>query len=392
MASISENVSNNLALVQKASFGVGLVSLASSLALYTFHGKKEFFQCYLIAYLFFFAIGAGSLALLMIQHVSAGAWGFSIRRLLEAGSRTLLLLAVFFIPLVFGLQEIYPWARPDALKDKLIEMKSGYLNVPFFLTRAAVFFVLWNAMAFSLSYFSKKEDESAQESIGWWFKAISGPGLVVFAITIGLTSVDWAMSVDVHWYSSMYPVLFGFCCILTAMIFHIIAMILIYQGGDLEKYLSRNYLRDFGSFLLGFIIFWTYLNFSQFLLIWSANLKEEVPYYVNRVTGGWQFVTIALALGHFVLPFLFLLRRETKRIRFTLFFAACFMLLMRFVDYFYLLGPSFSPRHFHFGLSQVTCFLGIGGLWLSFFIYQWNLYPPIAARDPRVVKEPVHGV
>ncbi len=391
MATISSQVKSNMALVQKLSFGMGVLGLCISGALFGFQ-RKEFFESYLIAYIYFFAIGSGSLALLMIQHVAGGAWGFSIRRLLEAGSRTLLLLAVLFVPLLFGLPDIYQWARPDALKDRIIELKSGYLNVPFFLIRQAIFFAIWIGLAYSLSYFSKKEDETGDESIGWWFKAISGPGLVVFAITVGLTSVDWAMSVDVHWYSSMYPVLFAFGCILSAMIFHIVAMILLYQGGDLEKYLTKNYLRDFGSFLLGFIIFWTYLTFSQFLLIWCANIKEEVPYYINRISGGWQIVTIVLAVGHFALPFLFLLRRETKRVRSSLLIAACFMLIMRFTDYLYLLGPSFSPKHFHLPVSQVTCLIGIGGLWLSYFIYQWNLYPPIAARDPRVVKEPVHGV
>ena len=200
MATITDQVRSNMAFVQKFSFGIGVLGLGISGLLLGFN-RKEFFESYLIAYIYFFAIGSGSLALLMIQHVAGGAWGFSIRRLLEAGSRTLLLLAVLFVPLLFGLAELYPWARPDALKDRIIELKSGYLNVPFFLIRQAIFFSIWIGLAYALTYFSKKEDETGDESIGWWFKALSGPGLVVFAVTVGLTSVDWAMSVDVHRYA-----------------------------------------------------------------------------------------------------------------------------------------------------------------------------------------------
>ncbi len=398
MFAVSENVKSKVDTIQKVAFVVGAIGLVAGFVMMGLN-KKEFFQSYLMSFIYFFAIGLGSLALLMIQHVAGGAWGFSTRRLLEAGSRTLMLLAVLFVPLVvLGLPDLYEWAKPDALKDKIIEMKSSYLNVPFFMVRQVIFFSIWIGLALVLTNLSKKEDESADPSLGWWFTAISGPGLVVFAVTAGLTSVDWAMSVDVHWYSSMYPVLFAFGCILSAMIFHTVAMILLYddggvvKSGNLEKFIGKNYLRDMGSFILGFIIFWAYLTFSQYLLIWSANLKEEVTYFLNRQTGGWHTIAMILAIGHFVIPFLFLLSRDSKRVRKNLLYIACFLLLMRFFDYLYLLGPSFSPKHFKIAISHFACFAGIGGLWLGFFLYQWKLMPPIAVRDPRLLQEPIHGV
>jgi hypothetical protein len=143
---------------------------------------------------------------------------------------------------------------------------------------------------------------------------------------------------------------------------------------------------------LGFVIFWTYLNLSQFLLIWSANLKEEVPYYLNRIEGGWQFVAILLGVGHFFLPFIVLLTRDAKRVKNNLLWICAWLLLMRFTDYLFLLGPSFSPKHFALNVSHLSLFAGIGGLWIWFFLWQWNSMPPIAVRDPRMVQEPIHGV
>lgn len=390
MSMVSEVVKARVGQVQKIALVVGVVGMVGGVAFLGFD-KKQFFQSYLMAFIYFFTISLGSMALLMIQHVAGGVWGFAMRRLFEAAARTLVLLAVLFIPITFGLGEIYEWVHPDA-HDHVIEMKSGYLNTPFFLTRQVIFFSLWVGLAFLLSALSRKEDNTADSSLGWWFKAVSGPGIFIFAVTGGLTSVDWAMSVDVHWYSTMYPVLFCFGCIFSAMLFNIVAMILLYQGGELEKHLTKNHLRDVGSFILGFVIFWTYLNFSQFLLIWSANLKEEVPYYLNRTEGGWQCVGVALIVGHFILPFLVLLTRDAKRVRGNLLKVCCFLLVMRFVDYLYLLGPSFSPREFALNISHLSLFAGIGGLWLSFFLYQWNRMPPIAVRDPRMVQEPIHGV
>ncbi|MSR31033.1 MAG: hypothetical protein EXR99_05945 [Gemmataceae bacterium] len=393
MSMITPEVREKVDKVQSFALIAGVIGLLVTGGLIAVQ-PKETLQSYLISFLYFFSFSLGSLALLMIQHVAGGVWGFAMRRLLEAGARCLLLLAILFLPiLLLGLKEIYVWADHEiAQKDHIIELKSGYLNVPFFTARYFIFFGIWSFLALALSKLSKQEDETAEARIGFWFKALSGPGIMAFAITGGLASVDWAMSVDVHWYSTMYPVLFCFGTILSAMIFHIVAMILLYQGPDLEKHLTKNHLRDVGSFFLGFIIFWAYLTFSQYLLIWAANLKEEVPYFLNRSEGGWQLVAISLGLGHFLLPFLVLLTRDAKRIKGNLLKVACFMLFMRFVDYFFLLGPSFSPKHFAFPIGQLTSLVGIGGLWLGCFLWQWKSMPPIPVRDPRILQQPIHGV
>ncbi|MFZ9822206.1 MAG: hypothetical protein ACO3E9_00200 [Gemmataceae bacterium] len=390
MSMVSETVKSRVGQVQKIALVVGIAGLAGGAAFYGID-KKQFFQSYLMSFIFWLAIGLGSLALLMIQHVAGGVWGFAMRRLFEAGAKTLVLLAVLFVPMFGGLAEVYEWVHPHD-GDKILELKSGYLNVPFFTARQGIFFAVWVSLAFILGQLSRKEDQTADQSIGWWFKGFSGPGLLLFAITGGLASVDWAMSVDPHWYSTMYPVLFCFGCIFSAMLFNIVAMILLYNGGEIEKHMTKNHLRDVGSFVLGFVIFWTYLNLSQFLLIWSANLKEEVPYYLNRIEGGWQFVAILLGVGHFFLPFIVLLTRDAKRVKNNLLWICAWLLLMRFTDYLFLLGPSFSPKHFALNVSHLSLFAGIGGLWIWFFLWQWNSMPPIAVRDPRMVQEPIHGV
>lgn len=387
-----------------------------------FEGTGQFLRSYLASYVWVFAFGLGSLVLLMIQNISGGVWGYAIRRLLEAAAGTLPVLAVLFLPVLLGFTgfydmigekqlitktveehhfeapRLYEWAVPDAViqNDPILQRKSGYLNVPFWIIRSAVSFGLWIGMAWMLISLSDKQDRendpSRRAAIKKRMQAISAPGILIFGLTIMFISTDWVMSLEPHWYSTMYPVIFGFSQLLSSMALAIIALVFFYDVSPFDKSMTRNHLRDLGSFLLGFVIFWTYISFSQFLLMWSANLKEEVPYYIARTTGGWEIITTILGFGHFLLPFLLLLFRETKRRKEIIWKIAAFVLVMRFFDIFWQVAGAFHHGHLSIHLLDLSTLAMLGGAWTWVYLGNISKRPLLPLHDEREDSLPIYGV
>jgi len=399
---------------------IALGGLVGSVILMFWEGTTQLLQSYLASYIYVFGFGLGSLVLFMIQNITGGAWGYSIRRILEGAAATLPVLGILFLPLLLGFTgfvgaiderplisskdpeahastRLYHWAEEEAVKsDPILQKKSAYLNAPFWIARSAIAFAIWIGLATVLLNLSRKEDNepnpAERAKIREWMTSISAPGILIFAITIMFISTDWAMSIEPHWTSTMYPVIFGFSELLSAMAFSTIALVLLYDVPQLEKVMTRNHLRDLGSFLLGFVIFWTYISFSQFLLIWSANLKEEVPYYANRTTGGWELVTTLLGLGHFVFPFLILLFRETKRRKEIIWRVAVFILVMRFVDIFWQVAAGFHPGRLSIHLLDFSTLALLGGAWVYVFLGNLSSRPMLPLHDPREGDSPIYGV
>ena len=349
-------------------------------------GLTQFFRSYLLAFVFWVGIAVGCLALLMLQHLTGGAWGLVIRRVLEAGTRTLPLMLILFIPLVFGLDRIYEWIHPEHIGDaairKIVEAKHNYLNVTFFLIRTAIYFAIWAALMFLLNRWSGEQDRTADRRFSRSLQKLSGPGLVLLVLTVTFASVDWVMSLEPEWFSTIFGLIFVINWVLTAFSFVIAVMVLLAGRKPLEGVVAPAHLHDWGKLLLAFIMIWAYFNFSQYLIIWSGNISEETVWYLHRTRGGWGWIAIFLVLFHFALPFLLLLSRDLKRNARRLATIAVVVFLMRFVDLFWIITPTFRREHLGLSPMDIIAPLAMGGLWVAFFAWQLRQRPLLPINDP----------
>jgi hypothetical protein len=361
---------------------VGILALLLGLVL----DPTQFFRSYLLAYLFWIGIGVGCLSIAMIHHLSGGAWGVVIRRILEAGARTLRFAALFFLPLAFGLPRIYEWAGPEAAHDEILKHKSLYLNAPFFLGRAAFYFVVWGLLAHYLNKWSLEMDRGPDARLSQRLEALSGGGLVLMGLTITFSAVDWAMSLDPHWFSTIYGMLFMIGQALSALAMVIVLVSLIGNEPPLLGVVRPSMIHDLGKLLLAFVMVWAYISFSQFLIVWSGNLPEEIPWYIRRLGSGWQWLALILVVFHFALPFLLLLSRDLKRNARTLGMVAAGVLVVRLVDLFWLVGPDLKG-HGH-GLAvhwmDLAAAVALGGAWLWTFAGHLKDRPLLPLGEPEL--------
>ncbi len=354
------------------------------------------YRAWLTALFLFLGIGLGSLALMMIQHLSGGAWGI-FRRIFEASSRTLPLLAILFVPILFGMQELYPWTHADLVaQDRILQQKAPYLNTTFFIIRALVYFVSWCALSMVLNRLSLRQDRG-DISVNLPIQRISGAGLVIYALTITFAGIDWIMSLNPHWFST----LFGFLIMggqgLAALSFTVVIAAMLLPKEPTEGWLQPSHFHDLGKLMLAFVMLWAYFNFSQYLLTYAANLVEEVPYMIVRSSHGWEYLALLLVTFHFAVPFLLLLSRDRKRSARRLVLVALWLLAMRYADLFMMIAPEFAATggnlHAHTGDGEhVSGFfvhwldlaapLAIGGLWLWMFFSQLGRRPLLPVGDP----------
>jgi hypothetical protein len=358
--------------------------------------RGQFFRSYLLAFLFVVNFAIGCLSVSMIHHLTGGYWGLAIRRLLEAGTRTLPWAAVAFVPLAFGLPHLYPWARPEAAQDHVLQQKHLYLNPVFFLLRTAFYFLVWILLARGLSRASLALDAGADYlRTSRRLRGLSGGGLVLMGLTITFSSVDWAMSLDPHWMSTIWGILFMVGQALAAMALAVVIVSFVGAETPLAPLLRATpALHDLGKLMFAFVMLWAYVSYSQFLIIWSGNLPEEVPWYIHRLQGGWQSVGLMLVVFQFALPFLLLLSRNLKQDPRRLGAVAAVLLLMRLVDVYWLVGPEL-----HRGagllawLLDLTAIAGLGGLWFFAFMREAAQHPflPVGEPDLREILEPARG-
>ena len=359
--------------------GAGLVACGVG----AFLTPADFFRAYLVGYLLWVGVALGSLPLMMLHHLSGGAWGLAIRRLLEGASRTLPVLAILFVPLLFGLDDLYVWARPEAVaKDAVLQHKEAYLNVPFFIGRAALYFGAWIFLAWRINRWSLEQDRTGDVALARRMQLFSGPGILVYAFTITFASFDWIMSLDPHWFSTIFGLLILAGQGLAAFAFTIAALAALSDREPLATVVDKGIYHDLGKLLLAFVMVWAYFSFSQFLIIYSGNLPEEIPFYIRRLEGGWQVVSLLLLLLHFALPFVLLLSRDLKRNARLLVPVALLVLFMRWVDLHWLVVPNFSPGVLSLRWMDVVAPIGIGGVWLFVYLGQIQARALIPPRDP----------
>jgi hypothetical protein len=369
--------------------GIALAACAAG----GFFAPEQFFRSYLFAFLFWAGVALGCMAVGMLHHVTGGAWGLAIRRPLEAGMRTLPLVALLFLPIALGLGRIYEWAHPEAVAaDPILRHKSLYLNVPFFLGRAAVYFGAWLVLAHYLNRWSVEQDTTGNRSIARRLQLLSSAGLVLYGLTVTFASIDWAMSLEPHWFSTMYGVLFIAGQGLSAFAFIVVVLVLISGGSPLAQFVEAKHYHDLGKLMLAFVMFWAYVSFSQYLIIWAGNLPEEIPWYLRRLEGGWGWVGAALVILHFALPFFMLLPASANRNPRILLGVAGLILFMRLVDLFWLTRPAFAQEGgFHLHWMDLLAPVGIGGVWLSHFFRQLGKRPLLPVNDPEMQEALAHA-
>ena len=357
--------------------------------------KTDFFSAYLIGFMFWLGLSLGCMAIVMLYHLVGGKWGTVIRRILEAGMTTLPLMAILFVPIVMNLPRIYFWARAEELaKDpKIAEIAHSYLNFNGILIRAIVYFAIWIGMTYFLSSWSSEQDtsEGGQKST-LRFRSMSSIGLVIYSLTISFAIIDWVMSLQARWISTIYGLLFVAGEALAAFCFAVVIESILSKRKPMSEYLTKTEVHDHGKLMLAFVMVWAYFNFSQWLIIWAGNLPEEIPWYVRRMNGGWGGVGLFLVFFHFALPFILLLSRNLKKNVHQLALLASWLIVMRIVDIFWHIEPAFHPE-FHLSWVHFSVVIGMGGLWMAYFFRNLRSRPLLAVYAPQTLKhlEQSHG-
>ncbi|MDQ6705433.1 MAG: hypothetical protein M3Z85_05655 [Acidobacteriota bacterium] len=387
---MAPDLSGDLRGWQSKSLIVGVIGLLLCIVGFVLD-RQQFFRSYLIGFFFWMGMGLGCMGLLMMHHLSGGAWGMVIRRPLESGTRGVYLMIPLFLPLVLGMGTLYSWTRPDAAHDAVLQAKSFYLNQPFFFARIVFYFLIWGVMVFLLNKWSIDQDRGGPMPWANKLESFSGPGLVVYALTITFASVDLLMSLDPHWFSTVYGLLVMIGQGLSALAFMIAVIVLLATRPPLSNVITRRHLHDLGKLLLAFVMLWAYLSFSQLIIIWSGNLPEEIPWYVNRFNGGWLYVGWVLLLFHFVLPFLMLLSQRLKKNPKKLLFVAVWVIIIRLVDVFWLVEPNFDKGALRLHWMDLAAPIGIGGVWIWWFLRQLQQQPLLPVNAPDLQKVLDHG-
>jgi hypothetical protein len=360
--------------------------------------RVQFFRWYLWAFVDWLGVALGCLVVLMIQHLTGGAWGMALRRVLEAATRTLPVLALLFVPLAFGLKDIYVWAGDAAIRAELDLGPKGeyYLRPDLMLMRVPIYFAIWIGLAYCLNRRSRQETAGEGGDTSRRFRLLSAPGIGLYGLAITFAAIDWVMSLEPHWYSTIYGPMFAIGEVNAGFSFALLVALFLRDEPPLAAMLSRSVMRDCGNLLLAFIMVWMYLSFSQFLLVWSGNLPEEITWYLHRSTGIWLWVAIALAVFHFAVPFALLLSRGVKLDPGRLAAVACLVLCMEAINVLWLIMPAFAAHETEgtqtssvigallFGPATQ---IGVGATWFGTFLWQLGKAP---LQVPEPVEAPGH--
>jgi hypothetical protein len=346
--------------------------------------STQFLQSYLMAYVFWLGVTLGCFALGMIHQLSGGAWGVLIRRPIGAASRVLPVMTALFLPIAFGMSRMYPWMNADLVAhDEALQHKHLYLNAPFFLARAAIYFIVWNTLSYVLNAWSLEQDRTGDPRVGRRMQLLSGGGLVAYGVTITFASFDWLMSLEPHWFSTIYGVIIIGGEGLSALAFLTIALVWLSRRPPLDRIVVPAHFHDLGNLMLAFVMLWAYFSFSQYLIIWSGNLPVEIAWYLHRMQTGWRPVAIALMLFHFAAPFVVLLSRTVKRQPELLVKVAAAVLVVRVIDMWWLIGPEFHTDGIAISWMDAVLPLTIGALWLATFVYQLRGRALLPVHDPQ---------
>ena len=360
----------------------GLIAL-----ILAFLRPEQFFRAYLLGFMCWLGVSLGSMAILMIRHLTGGGWGMVIRRILGAAMRTLPLLALLFIPIILGMHKLYIWAQPlDQIADKhlrehLDNITKTYITTNGFVIRAIFYFAIWNLLSYLLSHWSRQTDRAGAPDNTERFKAVAGPGLILYGFTISFAAIDWVMSLDPSWISTIFGLVILIGEVLSAMCFAVVVERILFNYKPMSEMLSPDFVHDHGKWMLTFVMVWAYFNYSQWLIIWAGNLPSEITYYMRRLNGGWGYVGLFIVIFHFAIPFGTLLSRPFKRNIRKLVWLAVWLMLMRYLDLFWIIEPNFSTT-FQVTVADIVVPIAIGGFWLAYFFRNLGSLPLLPLYDP----------
>jgi hypothetical protein len=327
-------------------------------------------------------LSLGSLGLAMIHQLSGGEWGIVIRRSAGAASRVLPVLTILFLPIVFGMHDLYEWTHPNWAEPEVLAIKDKYLNTPFFLGRAAFYFLVWNGLAFLLNRWSLEQDRGNRE-VTRKMQALSAIGVLLGGLCVTFAAFDWMMSIEPHWFSTIYGMLVIIGQLLAAVAFQIIMLVWLSKRKPMSAVLQPIQIHDLGNLMLAFTIVWAYFSFSQYLIIWAGNLPEEIEWYMHRLFTGWKFIALALVLLHFFLPFFLLLQRAFKRAPQYIVRVAAFIMAVRLIDLFWLIAPDFHKDGFSISWMDIVIPATLFLIWLGFYFMQLRTRPLLPVNDPQ---------
>ncbi|MEM7392532.1 MAG: hypothetical protein AAF492_09290, partial [Verrucomicrobiota bacterium] len=363
----------------------GVVSIGYTLFL---KSEQQFFQSYLQAFILVFGLAGGSLSLLMIHHVAGGRWGFITRGIMESGAKTIPLTIILFIPIYMGLDILYvEWLHPKGVLAEVIEGKSWYLNRTFFLVRTGIYFAVFTVLAFQLCSWSKRQSESGDITMNAPMRKLSGIGILIYILLITFASFDWTMSLEPAWFSSIWGPLFWVGQALITFCVMILVLNWLSRFEPLSKLILPRHFHDLGNYCFAAVILWTYMSFAQFTIIWHGNLPEELIWYGARSADSWKAIAVFLALFHFILPFFLLLSRFAKLQSSILVKTVTFLIFMRLVDTYWIVGPNFEPEGATPALLDLLLPIALGGIWFSFFCRNLKNTPLVAKYDPRFAED-----
>lgn len=368
---------------RRVSVLLGLLGLAACV-IGLFVRPQQFFVSYLTGVLVWLGVALGSLAWLMTHFLAGGKWGFPVRRFLEAAAGTLPWLALLFVPIFFGLRNLYPWMDAARIAaNKILQHKHAYMNAPGFIVRAAIIFAIWIVIARLLTRWSRQQDATLSPEPMKRLRKLSGPGLVIYPLSATFAYVDWVMSIEPDWFSTMFPILICIGQMLSALAFIIILLAWLAPRTSLAEITDRENFHHLGSLLLAFIMMWAYMAFAQLLIIWSGDLPHEIAWYLHRVAGGWRGVVIFLFAFHFFVPFFLLLSRRTKRSVTALTTVAVIVFVAHLADVWWMITPSFYPSGIHLSWMDAAAVIGVGGIWFAIFLWRLQTRPLIPMNDSR---------
>ena len=363
------------------------VAGAAVCAMLGLSNPKQVYFSWLVSFMFFLSLGLGALFFVLIQYAAQGGWGIALRRIGETTFVTIPVMAALFLPVLLGLHDLYEWSHAEALEhDALLRWKEPFLNVPFFLIRAALYFGLWSFIALLYYRGSRGQDTTGDPAVSARLRRLAGPAIIVLALTQTFASIDWIMSLTPHWYSTIFGVYFfagsfvGFIALLS------VVAVALCRAGLLDTVITAEHLQDVGKLLFGFTAFWAYIAFSQFFLIWYANLPEETIWYKARLEGSWLTISLLLMAGHFVVPFFYLMGRAVKRRGVTLAVGGAWILAMHYVDIYWQVMPTLHPEGFSPSLSDVAAFVTVGGCFVAATSWLMRRQALVPLRDPRIAE------
>jgi hypothetical protein len=378
-------------------FGVICAVIAG---LVSIHSPQQFLRAYLMGFMWCLGLTLGSMALLMLGHLSGGNWFMLGRRVMESAMGTMPIFVVLFLPIALNVKTMYLWTDPAYVaSEHAVHAKSGYLNLTFWLVRAALYFAIWLLWSWKLNSGSTRQDTDPRPEVWQRLKTWAAPGMVVYALTLTFAAVDWMMSLDPAWFSTIYGFIVLAGQLLSSFSFATIVLVWLAKEEPIAGVFFEDRLHDFGKLMLAMTMVWAYVSFSQWLIIWNGNLPDEISWYLARIKGPWGGVALALVFLQFALPFVLLLSRGLKRDRSKLVPLAVLVIVMRLVDLFWMIVPNPLPGDPHTVMPltphpvYIFAPLAIMGIWLAYFARNLSRRPLLVRNDPQLPRlwEKSHG-